>query len=105
FWNALLDADVHLPRVISPYTALTNSFLHYLGAYHGLKVLHLSLGAPGNDQTDTRLFLRRIIPAHSSSLTSILVQPEYAGSWCFDIPMLKALLLCTNLEHIGISVD
>ncbi|KAG7441888.1 uncharacterized protein BT62DRAFT_468655 [Guyanagaster necrorhizus] len=68
-------------------------------------MLHLCPSAPGNDQTDTRLFLRHIIPAHSSSLTSIVVQPKYAGSWCFDIPMLKALLLCTNLEHIAISID
>ncbi|KAK0421671.1 hypothetical protein EV421DRAFT_1873783 [Armillaria borealis] len=109
FWSALLDAQVYLRNATSYYARLTQSFLEYLGGYHGLKVLHLCLArvytddAP--DKFHSRFFRRHIIPAHSSSLTSVLVQPEYAGFWCFDVRMLKALLLCTNLIHIGISVD
>ncbi|KAK0439510.1 uncharacterized protein EV420DRAFT_1583609 [Desarmillaria tabescens] len=106
FWNALLDANVYLRHVISYHSRPSDSFLDYLGAYHGLKVLHLFVQAQYVwDKTRPRFFCRRIIPAHSSSLTSVLVQPIYAGSWCFDVPMLRALLLCPNLVHIGISVD
>ncbi|KAK0220783.1 hypothetical protein EDD85DRAFT_274763 [Armillaria nabsnona] len=109
FWSALLDAQVHLRNVISFYARQTDSFLDYLGGYHGLRVLYLHLvhvyteDAP--DEFHSRFFRRHIIPAHSSSLTSVLVQPQYAGFWCFDVRMLKALLLCPNLVRIGISVD
>lgn len=108
FWSALLDAQVHL-RSATSYYALTISFLDYLGGYHGLKALHLQLAhvytedAP--DKFHSRFIRRHIIPAHSLSLTSVVIQPEYAGLWCFDIRMLKALLLCTNLVYIGISID
>ncbi len=107
FWNALLDARVHLHYVTS-HDLLTNLFLNYLRGYHGLE-LHLcpvpadAQGVP--DAIHTRFFCHHIIPAHVSSLTNVVVQSEYAGSWCFDAPMLKALLLCTNLVYIGISVD
>ncbi|KAK0220768.1 hypothetical protein EDD85DRAFT_274392 [Armillaria nabsnona] len=109
FWNALRDARVHLRHVTSHDSRLHDSFLNYLRVSHGLKELHLLL-VPANDQdvpeaTHTRFFYSYIIPAQASSLTSLVVQPEYAGSWCFDVPMLKALLSCTNLVCIGISVD
>ncbi len=108
FWNALLDARVHL-RYVTSHDSLTDSFLNYLGGYHGLKELHLC-PVPANaqdvpDEIHTRFFRCHIIPAHASSLTSVVVQSDYAGSWCFDVPMLKVLLLCTNLVYIGISVD
>ncbi|KAK0468617.1 hypothetical protein IW261DRAFT_1518429 [Armillaria novae-zelandiae] len=107
FWNALGDARVHLRHT---------SFLNYLGGYHRLKELHppvalLHLPQVPADAQDvpyeiqTRFLCHHIIPAHASTLTSVVVQSKYAGSWCFDIPMLKALLLCINLVYIGISVD
>ncbi|PBK94200.1 hypothetical protein ARMGADRAFT_1164518 [Armillaria gallica] len=108
FWNTLVDARVHL-RYVTSRDSLTDSFLNYLGGYHGLKELHLC-PVPANaqgvlDAIHTRFFCHHIIPAHASSLTSVVVQSEYAGSWCFDVPMLEALLLCTNVVYIGISVD
>ncbi|SJL15898.1 uncharacterized protein ARMOST_19406 [Armillaria ostoyae] len=109
FWNALLDAQVHLHYVTSCDSRLTDLFLNYLKGYHGLKELHLCPVSTNTqnipDEIHTQFFRCRIIPAHVSNLTSVVVQSEYAGSWCFDVPMLEALLLCTNLVYIGISVD
>ncbi|PBK94202.1 hypothetical protein ARMGADRAFT_898105, partial [Armillaria gallica] len=110
FWIALLDAKVFLRYVSSGrHLALSHSFLHYLAGYRGLKELHLQLGDINTrdvlDEYHAPVFLRRIIPMHSRSLTSVAIQVEYAGCWCFDAPMLEVLLLCNNLTYIGISVD
>ncbi len=95
FWNALLDARIYLRRVTARDSRLSDSFLDYLGGYHGLKELQMrpvSTSAEEElDKVHTWFFHRHIIPAHSSSLTNVLVQSEYAGSRCFDVPMLKAL--------------
>ncbi len=110
FWIAMLDAKVFLHCVSSGRRLeLSDLFLDYLAGYRGLKEVHLQLGDINTrdvlDEYRAGVFLRRIIPMHSRSLTSVAIQVEYAGCWCFDVPMLEALLLCTNLASIGISVD
>ncbi|KAK0220772.1 hypothetical protein EDD85DRAFT_863433 [Armillaria nabsnona] len=110
FWIAMLDAKVFLRYVSSGrHSALSDSFLGYLVGYRGLKEVHLQLGDINTrdilDKYRANVFLRHIIPMHSQSLTSVAIEVEYAGCWCFDVPMLEALLLCTNLAYIGISVD
>ncbi len=110
FWIALLDAKVFLRYISSGrHLALSDSLLDYLAGYRGLKEVHLQLGDINTrdvlDEYRAGVFLRRIIPMHSRSLTSVAIQVEYAGCWCFDVPMLEALLLCTNVAYIGISVD
>ncbi|PBK68106.1 hypothetical protein ARMSODRAFT_1085714 [Armillaria solidipes] len=108
FWNALLDANVFLRSVTSSRLELQDSFLNYLRCYDRLEEVHLRLGRRSSyDVQDghAQFFLRNIIPINSLSLTVVVVKPAYAGYWCFDVPMLEALLLCANLVYIGISVD
>ncbi|KAK0200126.1 hypothetical protein DFS33DRAFT_1359108 [Desarmillaria ectypa] len=109
FWNALLDAKVFLHYVSSCHLRLRDSFLNYLGSHRRLKVVRLQLGRINaqdvRDEHRARFFFRHVIPINSWSLTSVLIQPEYAGCWCFDVSMLGALSLCANLTCIGICVD
>ncbi len=109
FWDALLDANVHLRNVRScSNSGLAASFLEYLGGYQGLEEFHFRPPIDTQDAQEifhSEFFRSHIIPVHSSSLTIVAVVPGSAGSWCFGGPMLKALLLCPNLVYISISVD
>ncbi len=110
FWIALHDAGVFLHRSVwNRCFELDNSFLNYLGACRELKEVHLRLGRRNTfdeqDEQRAQFFLYNIIMMNSESLTVVLLQPEYAGYWCFDAPMLEVLSFCTNLVYIGICVD
>lgn len=110
FWIALRDAGVFLHRSVwNRCFELDNSFLNYLGACRELKEVHLRLGRRNafdeQDEQRAQFFLHNIIMMNSESLTVVLLQPEYAGYWCFDAPMLEVLSFCTNLVYIGICVD
>ncbi|KAK0214314.1 hypothetical protein IW262DRAFT_1405550 [Armillaria fumosa] len=110
FWIALYDARVFLRRSIwKRCFELYNSFLNYLGACRNLEEIHLRLGRRNafdeQDEQRARFFLHNIILVNSGSLTVVLLQPEYAGYWCLDTPMLEVLSFCTNLAYIGICVD
>ncbi|KAK0432369.1 hypothetical protein EV421DRAFT_1849202 [Armillaria borealis] len=110
FWIALRDAGVFLHcSVWNRCFKLDNSFLNYLAACRGLKEVHLRLGRRNafdeQDEQRAQFFLYNIVVMNSESLTVVLLQPEYAGCWCFDAPMLEVLSFCTNLVYIGICVD
>ncbi|KAG7447009.1 uncharacterized protein BT62DRAFT_1075739 [Guyanagaster necrorhizus] len=110
FWIELHDAGVFLHRSIwKRCIQLDNSFLNYFGACRDLKEVHLRLGRRNafeeQDEQRAQFFLYNIIAMNSGSLTVLLLQPEYAGYWCLDVPMLEVLSLCANLAYIGICVD
>ncbi len=105
FWNALLDANVFLRSVTPSRSDLHGSFMNYLRSYDRVEEVYLRPGRMDVFDEPAQFFLRNIIPINSLRLTVVVVKPTYAGYWCFDVPMLEALLLCANLVYIGISVD
>ncbi|KAK0439506.1 uncharacterized protein EV420DRAFT_1769426 [Desarmillaria tabescens] len=107
FWSGLLAARVYFPRVSCSSEGLGDSFLTYLGSYHGLKELKLWPFEPNaqDDERHSRFLLHHIIPTHAISLTDVTINPRYAGPWCFDASMCHSLSFCMNLEHLAICVD
>lgn len=103
-WKALRQNRVFLEDISA---ALVPEFVDYLGSYHGLKTLQLSIESNLKDLSYTPSGVYGYLAGHRDALTSLEVKFRAAmdpPSWWFDHHQALSLSQLCNLQHLRIPI-
>ena len=92
--------------VHGPENAIEEMFA-YLLSYTGLRKLEirkLMMDRQDLEESAGCKLWNQIIPYHRCSLTELSITPWYEGTWCYGPHAAAAILQCTTLRNLTLSV-
>lgn len=104
-WTQLCGLEIRLEQIT--LSDVVPAFLEYLASYSGLKALSLRVRGVDTEAESNALaqhFFEQTLPRHAGSLEHLMIEAAYEGLWCFGDHSASAIVACTRLRHLGLSL-
>jgi hypothetical protein len=107
-WSVLKEARVELLTLTASGSENTVDEMYaYLLSYTGLqklRILDIQMDRQDLEESAGHRLWLQIVPHHKDSLTELAVVPYYEGIWCYGPTAAAAILQCSSLRNLTLSV-